>query len=101
MNKVNYEMWLVYTNEEGMVLVTDDYNEAVTTYESEKERTKDWCNKNLEFCGEERVILAKVEKQLFYREMNKEELRTLQNNTEEQLDLDVEYGLLEEVEYIK
>lgn len=77
--KKNIEMWMVYTNEEGLVLITDDYDEALNTYNCEKEQCENWASENLEFTGEERVILSKIENHFFYRDMNEKELNKLKD----------------------
>ena len=99
MENKNIEMWMVYTNEEGVILITDDYDEAVLTYESEKQQCQDWANENLEFTGDENVILAKVQKQFFYRDMNEKELDNLRNDMEDEFDEEACYGVLDEIKY--
>ncbi|ARW58437.1 hypothetical protein [Bacillus phage Tavor_SA] len=59
-------MWMVHDYEEGVVLITDNYEEALKEYEKYVESAKDWVQENgCEFDGEERVILAKLERQAY------------------------------------
>lgn len=58
-------MWMVYENEEGLVCVTDNYDEALTTYKRCKENQEDWVRGEGEFSTDETVILAKVERYLY------------------------------------
>lgn len=97
--KNNIEMWMVYTNEEGLVLITDDYEEALSTYNFEKQQCENWASENLEFTAEERVILSKIENHFFYRDMNKEELNKLKNEMENDFDEEACYGVLDEYIY--
>ncbi len=94
--KKNIEMWMVYTNEEGLVLITDDYDEALNTYNCEKEQCENWASENLEFTGEERVILSKIENHFFYRDMNEKELNKLKDEMGNGYDEEVCYGVLDE-----
>lgn len=55
-------MWLVYDSDEGLVIVTDDYEEALAEYNELKKAWKDYVSKRDEFNGDERVILARIEK---------------------------------------
>ncbi|MDU4051169.1 MAG: hypothetical protein E7H33_09655 [Clostridium perfringens] len=97
--KKNTEMWMVYTNEEGVVLITDDYDEAITTYNYEKQECENWARENLEFTAEEEVILSKIESHFFYRDMNKQELNKLKDEMGDQFDEEACYGLLDEIKY--
>ncbi|MGY6314165.1 hypothetical protein ACXC7F_27340 [Bacillus cereus] len=58
-------MWMVHDYEEGVVLITDDYGEALEEYNKLVESAKDCVQNNGEFDGEERVVLAKVERQIY------------------------------------
>jgi hypothetical protein len=64
-------MWLVYDSEEKLYIVTDDYEEAKSEYERLKESWKDYVSKYGEFSGDERVILAKIEKDFYPYETHK------------------------------
>jgi hypothetical protein len=58
-------MWMVYDSNEGLVCVTEDYNEALKEYEDYKENHKNYVAKYGEYEGDERVILAEVKKNFF------------------------------------
>ncbi len=58
-------MWLVYDNDEGVLLITDNYEEAIKEYEKQKERVIDYVRGEGEFSTDEQVILAKVENILY------------------------------------
>ncbi|XZN14516.1 hypothetical protein ACSW9O_15730 (plasmid) [Clostridium perfringens] len=94
--KKNIEMWMVYTNEEGLVLITDDYDEAVLTYNYEKQQCENWARENLEFTAEEEVILSKIESRFFYRDMNEKELNKLKDEMGNEFDEEACYGILDE-----
>ena len=57
--------WIVATDEEGIILTTDNLNEALAEYESQTEEYRDYVNDNSCFYGCENVILAKVQKRLY------------------------------------
>lgn len=54
--------WIVHDYEEGLVMITDDHEEAEREYELYKEETTDYVRNKGEFSGDERVILARIEK---------------------------------------
>lgn len=58
-------MWMVYDNENGLVGVFDEYDEALSKYEKCKATCEDWVHEDGEFSTDETVILAKVEKYLY------------------------------------
>ncbi|PHG31292.1 hypothetical protein COI60_22715 [Bacillus toyonensis] len=58
-------MWMVHDYEEGVVLIHDNYDKALEEYNKYVESAKDCVQNNGEFEGEERVILAKVERQTY------------------------------------
>lgn len=58
-------MWLVYDSEEGVVVITDSYEEALTVYESYKEELRNFVDNEGEFTGEERVSLARIERDFY------------------------------------
>ncbi|MGL6184749.1 MAG: hypothetical protein ACRC1T_05155 [Clostridium chrysemydis] len=97
--KKNTEVWMVYTNEEGLILITDDYEEALLTYNCEKEQCENYASENLEFTGDEEVVLSKIENRFFYRDMNNEELNKLQVEMEDEFDDEACYGMLDEIKY--
>lgn len=53
-------MWIVWSRDDGVLCITDDREKAVSEYEETKQWYKDMFDG--EFDGDERVILAKVEK---------------------------------------
>nr|DAE29954.1 MAG TPA: hypothetical protein [virus sp. ctE0n6] len=53
-------MWMVYTNEYGVTLITDDYEEAVLEYNKYKDMLL-----NDEIYADDEIILAKVDKRIF------------------------------------
>lgn len=53
-------MWMVYTNEYGVVLITDDYNEAIEEYNRYKETLL-----SDEIYADDEIILAQVDKRIF------------------------------------
>lgn len=63
--ETNFEQWIVYDNEEGLVLLINDYEEALAKYEKCKKDCKDNVSNNGEFSSNETVVLAKVDK-FFY-----------------------------------
>lgn len=65
-------MWLVYDSEEKLVLVTNSYSEALAEYELLKNSWKDFIDENNEFNGDERVILARIEKDFYPYETDEE-----------------------------
>lgn len=58
-------MWMVYDNEEGLVCVIDNYAEALKKYERCKRVQEDYVRRENEFSCNERVILAKIEKDFY------------------------------------
>lgn len=58
-------MWMVHDYEEGVVLITDDYEKALEEYNKYVESAKDCVQENGEFEGEETVILAKIDRQTY------------------------------------
>lgn len=58
-------MWMVYDNEEGLVGVFSEYENALAHYEKCKATAEDWVRGEGEFSSEETIILAKVEKHLY------------------------------------
>lgn len=61
-------MWMVYDSEEGLVLTTDDYDEALKEYEFYKEGWKETIKSYGEFDETERVVLAEVKKDFYAAE---------------------------------
>ena len=61
---INKDYWLVATNEEGILLTTDDFEEALTEYEKQIGDYKNYVNDNGYFFGCEDVILAKIQRRL-------------------------------------
>lgn len=59
-------MWMVYTNEYGVTLVTDDYEEAVLEYNKYRDTLL-----NDEICADDEIILAQVDKRIFAFENSK------------------------------
>ncbi|MBG9789322.1 hypothetical protein [Brevibacillus laterosporus] len=57
-------MWMVYDQMEGLISITDDEQEALRDYEKQKEDNKKYVQKDGEFQGDERVILALIKKRL-------------------------------------
>ena len=67
-------MWIVCSNEDGIYLVTDDYEEALEAYEKLKGEAEQYVNSNGYFECDEDVILAKIDKRFFaYETENKVE----------------------------
>ncbi|HDR5274824.1 TPA: hypothetical protein QCS28_002024 [Bacillus thuringiensis] len=59
-------MWMVHDYEEGVVLITDNHEKALKEYEKHVKSAKGCVQENgCEFDGEERVVLAKVERQTY------------------------------------
>lgn len=58
-------MWIVVTNEEGLIGVYENYSEAFKEYEEQREALDEYCLSWGEYDGEERVVLAKVERQYY------------------------------------
>ncbi|WP_242249325.1 hypothetical protein [Bacillus cereus group sp. BfR-BA-01328] len=59
-------MWMVHDYEEGMVLITEDHEEALKKYKKYVKSVKGYVQDNdCEFEGDERVVLAKVERQTY------------------------------------
>lgn len=56
-------MWMVWDDENGLIGIFEKYEKALTEYEKCKEFCKDYLYQNGEFSGDERVVLAKLEKQ--------------------------------------
>ncbi len=57
-------LWMVYDSEENLVCIAD-YDTALKEYEKCKQEQENWVLENNEFTCEERVILAKVEKDFY------------------------------------
>lgn len=57
-------LWMVYDSEEKLVCLAD-YDTALKEYEKYKEEQEYWVNYNEGFNGDEKVILAKVEKHFY------------------------------------
>lgn len=53
-------MWMVYTNEYGVVLITDDYNEAIEEYNKYKETLL-----SEDIYADDEIILAQIDKRIF------------------------------------
>ncbi|WP_026593042.1 hypothetical protein [Bacillus sp. UNC437CL72CviS29] len=58
-------MWMVHDYEEGIVLITDDYNAAIKEYNKYVKSAKAYVQNDGEFDGEERVVLAKIDRQIY------------------------------------
>ena len=58
-------MWLVYDNENGLVGIFDKKEEAEKEYQHSKKLMKDYVDIDGEFVRGERLVLAKVEKQMY------------------------------------
>jgi hypothetical protein len=56
-------MWLVWSNDDGIIITTENKEEAIEEYEKAKQYYKD--SFDGEFYGDEHVILAKIEKQFY------------------------------------
>ncbi len=65
-------MWLVYDSEDRVIAVTDNYEEAEAIYLNSRDLWKNCINSNDEFYGDERVILAKIERDFHSYETDKE-----------------------------
>lgn len=57
--------YIVHDNEDGLSIYTDNYSKALEEYEKCKKYCHDYVVDNAEFSGDERIILAKVEKVYF------------------------------------
>ncbi|MDF2854254.1 MAG: hypothetical protein K0Q87_105 [Neobacillus sp.] len=62
-------MWMVWSHDNGLVLTTDNKQEAEKVYDEEKQWYKNSFDD--EFTTDEHVVLAKIEKQ-FYSEDTKQ-----------------------------
>ena len=62
---MNNDLWIVYDNEEGLVIQTDDYEKAVEEYEKQKAHQRQYAVDSGEFDENATVILAKVEKIMY------------------------------------
>lgn len=58
-------MWIVWDDQDGMMGIFDKYEESLAEYESCKANVRDCVQDDNEFSGDERVVLAKIEKQLY------------------------------------
>ncbi|MGG1444881.1 hypothetical protein ABE354_23095 [Brevibacillus laterosporus] len=67
-------MWMVYDQIEGLISITDDEQEALRDYEKQKEDNKKYVQKDGEFQGDERVILALIKKDFFCEDTGKPEI---------------------------
>ena len=75
-------MWIVYDNEEGLLGIYDKYEEALSDYEKCKESQKDYVQGEGEFTTDERVILARVERQFYGYETNEKAVSYDENGDE-------------------
>lgn len=79
-------MWIVYDNEEGLLGIYDNYDEALNDYEKCKASQKDYVQGEGEFTTDETVILAKVEKHFYGYETDKKFLDYDENGEEFETD---------------
>lgn len=56
----NNELWMVYDNEEGIVYIGHNKQDAIKTYEDYKQYKKECVENYDDFWGNEQVILAKI-----------------------------------------
>lgn len=58
------DMYVVFGNEEGVIIVTDDYNEALKEYKKHKEDMEDWYREGY-LDEDDELILAKIDKRIY------------------------------------
>ncbi|OAK70077.1 hypothetical protein [Lederbergia galactosidilytica] len=58
-------MWMVYDFEDGLVGIFEDKIKAVKEYKAYVESAKEYVDREGQFSLDERVILAKVERQIY------------------------------------
>ena len=75
-------MWIVYDNEEGLLGVYDNYDEALSDYEECKKSQMDYVQREGEFTTEERVILAEVKRHFYGYETDKKAVDIDENGEE-------------------
>lgn len=73
-------MWMVWSHDEGLVITTDNREQA----ELEYEKSKQWYKNSFdgEFYTDEHVILAKVEKQFYSADTGKPIIEEDENGEE-------------------
>lgn len=79
-------MWIVYDNEEGLVGVYDNHDEALKEYTKCKNAQMDWVHEEGGFSTDETVILAKVEKHFYGYETDKKAIDYDENGEEFETD---------------
>ncbi|WP_094699971.1 hypothetical protein [Brevibacillus laterosporus] len=73
-------MWMVYDQIEGLVSITDDEQEALRCYEKQKKSNRNYVQRDGEFQGVERVILALIKKDFFCHDTGKSEVIYYKDN---------------------
>lgn len=64
-------MWMVYDSEEGVVLITDKYDEAQKVYEEHVGIAKQFVQEEGEFITDDEVILSEVKKRTYPHDTKK------------------------------
>ncbi len=58
-------MWIVWDDDEGLVCITDEYDEAVKEYNKCKVGLQQLVNEDGEFRGNEQCVLARIERNFY------------------------------------